>query len=424
MSTRPLKILHVCKALPHSYKSGIQTHVWKLTEWQLKMGHEVSILSAGSIKKGYQKRVIDGRIVHEIPYPPARFVPGIPMLLEEFLFNWFAKRWIKKNAKNYDVIHTQNRSGYLCAKPARKLGVPVVTTLHGMINLEYACTTEKVTNDLDRKLHTFFTVRFQKEQMAYSNGIIAVSNGTIKQVTLPPWNGRYLNKTRVVYNGIDIPKFDPTIEEDPNLMVFVGRVVAIKGLFPLFDAMLKVNPEIKLCIIGEGSAEKPLKDLIEKHGMQDRIWLTGPLDSTEVYEWIQKSAALILPSFYETHGIVLLEGNICGKPVLASNITGPDEVVIPGKNGWLFPPNDVDAMVDAINKLFADREKMKEMGAWGRAHVKDKFAWENVTGQTIDLYREVIELSKTNADLDERASNQPGESNEYPKQVYPLNSNY
>lgn len=387
---RPLRILHVCKALPHSYKSGIQTHLWKITEWQMKMGHEVSILSAGSIRKGYRKINMDGRTVHEIPYPPVRFLPGLPLFGEEFLFNWFAKRWIKKHAKEYDVIHLQNRSGYLCAKVANQLDVPVITTLHGMINLEYASTTERVTNILDEKIHTHFTVKFQKEQMKYSDAIIAVSKGTIEQVRLAPWNGEYLYKTKVIYNGIDIPKLDPSIETDPNLIVFVGRVVAIKGLFPFLEALKDTNPKIKLCIIGKGSAEEPLKAQAKRLGIEDRVMFTGPLDMDGVYKWIQKSSLLVLPSFYETHGIVLLEANICGKPVIASHVTGPDEVIIPGKNGYLFPPGDVEEMRLAINKIFDDPVAAKEMGAWGRQHVAGKFDWENIAKQTLDLYQEVI----------------------------------
>ena len=279
---RPLRILHVCKALPHSYKSGIQTHLWKITEWQMKMGHEVSILSAGSIRKGYRKLNMDGRTVYEIPYPPMRFLPGLPIFGEEFFFNWFAKQWIKKHATEFDIIHLQNRSGYLCAKVASQLGVPVVTTLHGMINLEYACTTEKVTNWLDRKLHTYFTVKFQKEQMKYSDAIIAVSHGTVEQVRQAPWNGEHLDKTTVIYNGIDIPELDHDIIPDPNLMVFVGRVVAIKGLEPFLKAMKESDPKLKLCIIGEGSAEKPLKTLAKKYGISDRITFTGQLDMKDV----------------------------------------------------------------------------------------------------------------------------------------------
>ena len=397
--TLPLKILHVCKTLPHSYKSGIQTHIWKITEWQIKMGHEVHILAAGSILKGYRKVNMDGRIVHEIPYPPARFLPGLTLFGEEFLFNWFAKRWMKKHAQEFDIVHLQNRSGYLCAKVAKEKGVPVLTTLHGMINLEYASTTERVTNRLDEKIHTHYTVKFQKEQLAYSDAVIAVSNGTVEQIKIDPWNWQDFDKTRVIYNGIDFPKLDPNIEPDPNMMIFVGRVVNIKGLFPLIEAMRSLDKKIKLCIVGEGSAVEPLKAKAKEYGLSDRIKFTGALDMDGVYHWIQKSSLLVLPSFYETHGIVLLEANICGKPVIATDITGPNEVVIPGKNGYLVPPNDVPALSEAISNVFDNPAEAKAMGEWGRNHVAGKFDWKIVTQQTIDLYYEIMLEHELNKDL-------------------------
>ncbi|MEZ4932850.1 MAG: glycosyltransferase [Saprospiraceae bacterium] len=108
-----MKILYVCKSLPHNFQGGIQTHVWKLSEWMVLLGHEVSILTAGSLAKGERKSVMGGRTIIELPYFPGRRLPFWSEAAEELSFNVAARLWLLKNQSSYDIIHLQGRSGNL-----------------------------------------------------------------------------------------------------------------------------------------------------------------------------------------------------------------------------------------------------------------------------------------------------------------------
>jgi glycosyltransferase involved in cell wall biosynthesis len=97
-----------------------------------------------------------------------------------------------------------------------------------------------------------------------------------------------------------------------------------------------------------------------------------------------------LPSFHETQGIVLLEANACGKPVIASNINGIKEVVKQGYNGLLCNPYNPKHIAETINRLFSDTEGMAKMGKNGRQLVAIKYNWSIIAQQTEKVYRQLI----------------------------------
>jgi glycosyltransferase involved in cell wall biosynthesis len=199
-------------------------------------------------------------------------------------------------------------------------------------------------------------------------------------------------KSIIVPNGIDVPPMNHAIESNNKRLVFVGRLDKIKGIFPLVEAMKKVNKQIELVMIGDGETRPALEKAIQTAGLKNRIRLTGSLESPAVFDWIRKSYALILPSFHETQGIVLMEANSCGKPVLASDINGINEVVQQGKNGLLFEKNNPTKMAEAINYLFANPEEAKQMGTWGKAFVNKQFSWKSIANKTEEIYQECVTI--------------------------------
>ncbi|MCI5083701.1 MAG: glycosyltransferase family 4 protein [Saprospiraceae bacterium] len=382
-----MKILLVCKSLPNTFKGGIQTHVWKLSEWLIKLGNEVHILAGGSYKASEKKYIDGGRIIHEVPFFPGRKLPVIPIFAEEYAFNLAAAKWLNRHAAQFDIIHLQGRSGYLFDW-RHQHKTPLVVTLHGLIDVEYAQSNKKSSTMLDRSIHQKRTKQFEAKQFQRADALICVSNEMqrLAQRQYP----QHSEKMHIIYNGIDAPNFAPEPwQENSNILLFVGRLSSIKGIFPLVQAMKNVRSDIELVLVGDGPDRESLEQEIRKLGIQDRIRFTGSLHSEEVYAWIQKSYTLILPSFYETQGIVLMEANICGRPVLASNIHGIDEVVESGKNGLLFEKGNPDSIAKSINWLFDHPAEAERMGNFGATYILEKFAWEQIAYDTIELYEEL-----------------------------------
>lgn len=391
-----MKILFVCKTLPHAFKGGIQTHVWKLSEWLLKFGHEVSILTAGSHKNGLRTVDMGGRKIIELPYFPGRKLPLVGTFAEEFSFNISAKNWLLKHQVQFDIIHLQGRSGSLFLSSKKQIKTPVVNTLHGLISIEQDKAIGN-TENFDQKIHRIAATQMENMALRNADALIAVSDEMRSEI-----EARQLGlgtKTQRIYNGIDVPDALPATPADPKLLLFVGRLTALKGVFPLVEAMKTVRKDIRLVMVGEGEARPALEKIIAENMLQDRIQLTGSLDSIGVNAWLERCSALILPSYHETQGIVLMEANALGKPVIATAVGGVPEVVVHRKNGLLLGNHDIKTLAWGINYMFANPFFAAQWGQWGRFYMQEKFSWENITRQTESVYQSLAPANFINENI-------------------------
>lgn len=380
-----MKILYVCKSLPHSFQGGIQTHVWKLSEWMARLGHEVSILTAGSLAKGEQKSVMGDRNIIELPYLPGRKLPFCSEVAEELSFNLAARLWLLKNQAAYDIIHLQGRSGNLFLLDKALLKTPVVTTFHGLIEIEKKYTTKKKGSAIGDWLYKKMATRFENMALKNSDAVIAVSD-EMAHVIQAREEGSIL-KTTKIYNGIDVPTTTAPQNTSANMLLFVGRLTKIKGVFELVEAMKALPDFVQLVMVGDGEDRPALEEKIQEYQLGKRIILTGSLPAEKVTDWINRCQALILPSYYETQGIVLMEANALEKPVIANAVGGVPEVVRDKVNGLLMPSNDPKEIVSAISYLLAEPTLSHKMGQWGKLLVQIKFSWDNIAYQTQCVYK-------------------------------------
>lgn len=386
-----MKILLVCKSLPPTVIGGIQTHTWKLSEWLVRLGHEVSILTAGQWRGGitYERR--EGRECIAIPYFPGRKLPFLSKLAEEWAFNRAARAWLRTNAQHFDLVHIQGRSGFTF--PGLQGATPVVATFHGLVTVENERSGRPGRPNWDTRWHERWATYWERNTLRHADACIAVS-GEMRQEMEVVWPGA-MPKTTILPNGVDLPPLQHAIHPDTsNNLLFVGRLDRIKGLFTMLEAMKTAHPAIRLTIVGDGPERGALEAAIDSAGLRHRVALTGALPQEKVYEHIHAAFALVLPSFHETQGIVLLEANACGKPVIASDIPGIREVVRQGETGWLFPVGDAQALAAYINRTWERSEESAALGQAGRQHVADCFAWEKIALETERLYGHVLAQKK------------------------------
>ncbi len=376
------KILLISKALPSNFKGGIQTHVWELSGALIGLGYEVSILTAGNFRRGAIWRPREGRMIIAIPYFPGRYFPLLQNLIEENSFNLMANWWLRRHGHKFDVIHVQGRSGLLFPGELRKRSV---LTIHRLFSVERRWNHDEYRNGFDRRLHGWITNWLERRCLRRVAAAICVSQCTINEVQESIGPGA--PQLDLIYNGVSFPPEPATpTAVNPSQLLFVGRLADIKGVFPLMIAMKAIRSDIKLVMVGEGPARKDLEDCIRDLKLKDRVSLIGAREHAEVFQLIRESYALILPSFHESQGIVLMESNICGRPVLAANVGGAREVVIDGKNGLLFPPGEPEAIAEKVNQIFACPRQAAAMGAWGRRFVRQYFNWAGIARATAKVY--------------------------------------
>ena len=214
------------------------------------------------------------------------------------------------------------------------------------------------------------------------------------------------DKIRVINNGIDIKesKISKDIPRtnfaspDEKIVLFVGRLVPEKGVQVLIEAMTRVlafEPKTKLIIAGRGPYENTLKELARAKGVENRVNFLGFIDDEERDVLYQYADAIVFPSLYEPFGIVALEGMIAGNPVVVADTGGLSEIVQHEVNGLKCIPGNADSLSDQIIRTFTDGPLVTRIVKRALEDVRNKYSWDGIAHQTLNLYEEIIEESKT-----------------------------
>ncbi|WP_162555828.1 glycosyltransferase family 4 protein [Reichenbachiella versicolor] len=380
-----LKILMICKSLPWSYKGGIQSHTWDLSRELVTLGHEVHILTAGSLLKGqkaYQKQGVD---IVEIPYIPGRYLWPLSKLAEEFFFNYEAKNWINKHEQEFDVIHLQGRSGYLYGR--QKTNKPVVNTVHGL------CANELSQNmGLQDEIYRKVTADAEQQLIDNADKLISVSQAL--KAEMIEKNNCNAEKVAVINNGVNMSTEQLASKSSKsNKLLFVGRIAEVKGLDTLIEMMEYVDEEVELNVIGDGPMRSSFERKVKESSFSHRIHLVGEKTRSEIDEYMKDSLALVLPSRYETQGIVLLEAGVNGIPVIASDLEAIRESVLDGVTGFLCKVGFANQFGEAADYLYKNQEKAAQMGKEAREHVASNFSWTSIGARTEKVYFELLPVA-------------------------------
>ena len=197
-------------------------------------------------------------------------------------------------------------------------------------------------------------------------------------------------------SGVDVERFRAVAEPGGRIVaVYAGRFIWSKGIGELVEAARILQArgiDIDVRLVGEPDLENPeaiparVLRAWEKQGLVTcRPWTR---DITAV--WGEAHIA-VLPSYREGLPKALLEASACGRPIVASDVPGCRECVVPEENGLLVPARDARSLADAMARLAADAELRRRMGQNGRARVERYFSERQVVQETLDLYRRLCE---------------------------------
>lgn len=195
-----------------------------------------------------------------------------------------------------------------------------------------------------------------------------------------------------VYNGMQLDSALPPAPVSPPLLVAVGRLVEKKGYPVLIEACRLLRGrgiDFRCEVIGDGPMEEELRAQIGE--LSDCVSLSGPRTQPEIRRSLAAATVFVLPCVEEKNGgmdvlpTVITEAMAAGLPIVSTRLAGIPEMVNDGKTGFLVAPGDAVAVADAVEKLLADRDAARAIGAAGRRHAEAIFSEDATIPQLLAL---------------------------------------
>lgn len=385
---------------------GMNVYVRELTRFLGQAGVHVDVFTRSQDEHvphvlhdlGYGNRVVHISAGPEIPLPKHELVNYI----EEFSNGIL--EFSKSKGLQYDLIHSHYwMSGITAGYLKEKWETPIIQMFH---------TLGHMKNKIARSpSETEGAYRLDGEQkvMDISNHIIAATPAEEEQLTtlyhVDP------EKIRIIPPGVDCSHFYPIpadeakaaigIPQDSQMILFVGRIEPLKGVDTLIRAiaLMREDCHMSLCsyyvaIIGGDPNDSPentdsemnrLKDLCRELGLDEVVLFLGKRDQTTLPYYYSAAEMLVMPSFYESFGMVALESMACGTPVVASHTGGLAYLVQNGINGFTVTGGDVKTLAKRMNQLIVEPDLRHLIGIQAAEYAKS-YSWENITARVKALY--------------------------------------
>jgi D-inositol-3-phosphate glycosyltransferase len=247
------------------------------------------------------------------------------------------------------------------------------------------------------------TLRIAEEDRIVGAADRIVAANVVERAHLVWYYGATAERVAVIPCGVDTDLFQPMarptakdlLELGPEpLLLYVGRLDPIKGLETLLQAMTRLDGSARLLIIG-GDQDDPetgrasrLRERVAALGLAGRVRLLGAQPQRRLRLFYAAAEATVMPSYYESFGMVALEAMACGCPVVASRVGGLTTTIKDGVTGQLVPEGDPAALAEALGELLGDRQKRDRLGDEA-AHWAAEHRWPCVAEAVCKLYSEL-----------------------------------
>ena len=311
---------------------------------------------------------------------------------------------------NYDVIHSHYWiSGKVAMPAAKELGIPLVHTMHTMARVKNLNLAEGETPEP--------MIRVQGETQVVAAADALIANTDAEGASLVSLYDACPDIVHVVSPGVDLYTFtagggrsaartEVGLPQDALVISFVGRIQPHKGPEVLIRAtseLVKHSPLLRhkliVNVIGGASGANTeevdrLKELSSWLGIDDVVRFAPPVSRTDLPQWYRAADLVVVPSYSESFGLVALEAQACGTPVVATAVGGLRTAVADGISGVLVDGHDPKAWSSVIARLLQEpqRRVLLSMGAIEHA---SHFGWDATARGTLDIYDQVIGAVRT-----------------------------
>ena len=414
-----MKIAVFVYEYPPKIVGGLGTYAAEITRKFVLMDHDVTVFTMNDDGGTLPTREIWRGI--EIHRPlHIDISDSLPDVISEDIKKWGRGQILFGKLMVYNYLSASKLVNDLIKKEGMKYDLVIA---HDWLSVMGGTTVKKETG-----LPLAFHVHSTEKGRTLGNGSNVVSNIEMRGANMADMIvtvsyamkdelvqlGFPKEKIQVSYNGVDPQKYDPAkvpvdkvrairerygIKDQDSMILFLGRLVAVKGVDKLIMAMphiLTKVPNAKLVIVGVGELQEYLTNLTRTLRLDDYVKFC--FDFIPEEERIQHYAACDLaafPSFYEPFGIVALEAMSMEKPVVvgAAGVSGMREIVIcrgEEQCGFHVDPNNPSDIAWGVTSALEDPERSKWIGKNGRKRILSEFTWGKIAEKTVELYEKIV----------------------------------
>ena len=313
-----------------------------------------------------------------------RYLPSFAYELEKFR---------ESNGFSYDLIHSHYwLSGWVGNNLSREWGVPHVTTFHTTAELKGRAVAGEAESSL--------RICTERKIVGSSDRIIASTRH--EYGSLVSLYEADQDRIRVVPAGVDLDMFQPGDQRwardklglnDERVVLYVGRMDAIKGLDVLIHSVASMETpcNLKVLVIGGSKQDREFnkaQKLVNTLEVADKIDLLGTLEHESLPLYYQAADVCVVPSYYESFSLVALEAMACGTPVVASRVGGLQTVVKDNQSGYLVPWHCPDAFAVRLEMLLTNDSLRKSLGRQASELAK-RLSWRATASSIADVYAEL-----------------------------------
>jgi len=316
---------------------------------------------------------------------------------------------VLKSKSIYDVIHSHYWiSGMVGIPASRRLGIPLVHTMHTMAKVKNLNLADGETAEPQNRADG------ETEVVQASSALVA--NTDSEAASLVSLYGACPDRVHVVTPGVDLYTFTPgggkgaarralNIAQDATVITFVGRIQPHKGpelLIRSTAEMLSHSPHLRPKLVvfviggdsGTGSTEVTrMKELASWLNLSDVIRFLDPLPRMDLPNWYRAADLVCVPSYSESFGLVALEAQACGTPVVATAVGGLRTAVADGISGVLVDGHDPKAWSSVLARLISEPAR-RVLLSLGAIEHSSHFGWDATARGTLDIYDRVLSLSQ------------------------------
>lgn len=368
----------------HPGLTGLSDVVWDMASELINQGHEVHIVASYHTQHYPDPRVI----VHNFPTPPIgyRNIVGHLMIL--------GRAAVYLRQINPDIIHAPE---YVSTAVFATLGLkaPLVLTVPGNIY-------QRIRQGHGYDWHFVQVLKWAARTSArHCASVIAISQ------EMKYWwerTGSAPERTPWIPYGVSPARFSPQsgarahlhIADSAQLLLYVGRFSREKGLLDLLDAVSQIRDRIsgwapRIVLVGGGPQEAEIRGRVQALELEPIVQMRGWVLQDELKWWYSAADALLMPSWNEPLGRVMLEAMLCGTPVIASATEGPNDHIRDSATGFLFPPHNVEQLAGILEHVATHREVLRNMRRATLEYASERLIWPKIVERIVqEVYEPIV----------------------------------